>query len=103
MTIATAATPLRAQYLDIKRRHKDALVLFRIGDFYEAFDDDARVIARELSIVLTSKPMGKNLRVPLAGVPHHSLERHLATLIGRGLRVAICEQPPGSAGRFRED
>lgn len=88
----TAATPLREQYLEIKRRHGDALVLFRIGDFYEAFDDDARVIARELSIVLTSKPMGKNLRVPLAGVPHHSLERHLATLIGRGLRVAICEQ-----------
>ncbi len=85
-------TPLRQQYLDIKRRHPDAILLFRIGDFYEAFDDDARILARELGIVLTSKPMGRNVRVPLAGVPHHSLERHLATLIARGHRVAICEQ-----------
>lgn len=88
----TATTPLRQQYLDIKRRHRDHLLLFRIGDFYEAFDDDARILARELDIVLTSKPMGKNIRIPLAGVPHHSLERHLATLIARGHRVAICEQ-----------
>jgi DNA mismatch repair protein MutS len=61
-------TPLRQQYLDIKRRHPDALLLFRIGDFYEAFDDDARLLARELGIVLTSKLMGRNVRVPLAGV-----------------------------------
>lgn len=88
----TATTPLRKQYLEIKRRYPDALLLFRIGDFYEAFDDDARLLARELDIVLTSKPMGKNIRVPLAGVPYHSLERHLATLISRGHRVAICEQ-----------
>ena len=86
------ATPLRKQYLDIKRRHDDAILLFRIGDFYEAFDDDARLLARELDIVLTSKPMGRGLRIPLAGVPHHSLERHLATLISKGHRVAICEQ-----------
>lgn len=86
------STPIRNQYLEIKERHKDAILLFRIGDFYEAFDDDARILARELDIVLTSKPMGKNMRVPLAGVPHHSLERHLATLISRGHRVAICEQ-----------
>jgi DNA mismatch repair protein MutS len=90
MTLTT--TPLRKQYLDIKERYPDALLLFRIGDFYEAFDDDARLLARELDIVLTSKPMGKNIRIPLAGVPHHSLERHLATLISRGHRVAICEQ-----------
>jgi DNA mismatch repair protein MutS len=88
----TPSTPLRKQYLDIKRRHADAILLFRIGDFYEAFDDDARLLARELDIVLTSKPMGRGLRIPLAGVPHHSLERHLATLISRGHRVAICEQ-----------
>ncbi len=103
-----SSTPLRQQYLDIKRRHPDALLLFRIGDFYEAFDDDARIIARELGIVLTSKPMGRSSgRVPLAGVPHHSLERHLATLIAGGHRVAICEQltpapvkgESGAAGR----
>ena len=77
MTATT--TPLRKQYLDIKARHRDAILLFRIGDFYEAFDDDARIIARDLDIVLTSKPMGRNIRVPLAGVPHHSLERTLHT------------------------
>jgi DNA mismatch repair protein MutS len=88
----TTTTPLYQQYQDIKQRHRDALLLFRIGDFYETFDDDARLLSRELDIVLTSKPMGKNIRVPLAGIPHHSLERHLATLIARGHRVAICEQ-----------
>ncbi len=103
MTATT--TPLRKQYLDIKARHRDAILLFRIGDFYEAFDDDARIIARDLDIVLTSKPMGRNIRVPLAGVPHHSLERHLATLLANGHRVAICEQltdapvKGGAAGR----
>lgn len=85
-------TPIRRQYLEIKAKHQDAILMFRLGDFYEAFDDDARLLARELDIVLTSKPMGKGMRVPLAGVPHHSLERHLATLISRGHRVAICEQ-----------
>ncbi|HEY6189517.1 MAG TPA: DNA mismatch repair protein MutS [Pyrinomonadaceae bacterium] len=100
----TSTTPLYKQYQEIKQRHRDAILLFRIGDFYETFDDDARLVARELDIVLTSKPMGKNIRVPLAGVPYHSLERHLATLIGRGHRVAICEQlsatpVKGEAGR----
>jgi DNA mismatch repair protein MutS len=87
-----AETPIRRQYLEIKAKHKNALLLFRLGDFYESFDDDARILAKELDIVLTSKPMGKDLRVPLAGIPYHSLERHLATLISRGHRVAICEQ-----------
>jgi DNA mismatch repair protein MutS len=100
----SSTTPLYKQYQEIKQRHRDAILLFRIGDFYETFDDDARLVARELDIVLTSKPMGKNVRVPLAGVPYHSLERHLATLIGRGHRVAICEQlsatpVKGEAGR----
>lgn len=87
-----AETPIRRQYLEIKAKHKNALLLFRLGDFYEAFDDDAKLLAKELDIILTSKPMGKDLRVPLAGIPYHSLERHLATLISRGHRVAICEQ-----------
>jgi DNA mismatch repair protein MutS len=87
-----AETPIRRQYLEIKAKHKDSLLLFRLGDFYEAFDDDARILAKELEIILTSKPMGKDLRVPLAGIPYHSLERHLATLISRGHRVAICDQ-----------
>ncbi len=86
------ATPIRRQYLEIKKQHKDAILLFRLGDFYEAFDDDAKLVSRELNISLTSKPMGKNLRVPLAGIPHYVLEKHLATLISKGHRVAICEQ-----------
>jgi DNA mismatch repair protein MutS len=85
-------TPIRRQYLEIKSKYENAILLFRLGDFYEAFDDDAHLLARELDIALTSKPMGKAGRVPLAGVPHYVLERHLATLISRGHRVAICEQ-----------
>src|SRR4028119_2442244 len=85
-------TPIRRQYLEIKSKYKNAILLFRLGDFYEAFDDDAHLLARELDIALTSKPMGKAGRVPLAGVPHYVLERHLATLISLGHRVAICEQ-----------
>ena len=88
----TATTPLHKQYQEIKERYRDAILLFRIGDFYETFEEDARLVSRELGIVLTTKPMGKNVRVPLAGVPHHSLERHLRRLIARGHRVAICEQ-----------
>jgi DNA mismatch repair protein MutS len=92
MTTGSATTPLHKQYQEIKQRYRDAILLFRIGDFYETFEDDARLVSRELGIVLTSKQMGKDVRVPLAGVPHHSLDRHLRRLIARGHRVAICEQ-----------
>ncbi len=85
-------TPIRRQYLDIKRRYPHAIVLFRLGDFYETFDDDAKLCARELDITLTSKPMGKNVRVPLAGIPYHALDGYLARLIAKGYKVAICEQ-----------
>jgi len=90
-------TPIRRQYLEIKRRYPEALLLFQMGDFYEAFDEDAEVLARELGIALTTKVMGKNFRVPLAGIPCHSLEQHLRRLIERGHKVAICDQlsPPG--------
>ncbi len=86
------STPIRRQYLDIKRRYPHAIVFFRLGDFYETFDEDAKLCARELEITLTSKPMGKNLRVPLAGIPYHALDGYLAKLIGKGYKVAICEQ-----------
>ena len=85
-------TPARRQYLRIKKEHQDEVLLFRMGDFYETFDEDARVIARELEIALTSREMGKGQRVPLAGIPYHSLEPYLARLIKKGYRVAICEQ-----------
>jgi len=86
------STPIRLQYLELKQRYPDTILFFRLGDFYETFDDDARLAAAELQITLTSKPMGKDLRVPLAGVPHHSLDGHVAKLVARGYRVAICEQ-----------
>lgn len=85
-------TPIRQQYLRIKRRYPEAIVLFRLGDFYETFDDDARVASRELEIVLTSREMGKGQRVPMAGIPYHALDNYLARLINRGYKVAICEQ-----------
>jgi len=85
-------TPVRRQYLDLKARHPDAILLFRLGDFYETFDEDAKLVAEELDIALTSKPMGGGLRPPLAGVPVASVEQHLARLVGKGHRVAICEQ-----------
>jgi DNA mismatch repair protein MutS len=85
-------TPIRRQYLEIKAKHQDSILLFRLGDFYEAFDEDAKLLARELNIALTSRSMGKDNRVPLAGVPHFVLDKHLATLISKGHRVAICEQ-----------
>ncbi len=88
----SAATPLRRQYLHVKRQHPDAIVLFRLGDFYETFDDDARAVAADLEIVLTSREMGKGHRVPMAGIPHHALDSYLARLIRRGHRVAICDQ-----------
>ena len=86
------ATPVRQQYLDIKAEYPDALLFFRMGDFYETFDDDAKVSSKALDITLTSRSMGKALKVPMAGVPAHSLEPYLVKLIKNGHKVAICEQ-----------
>lgn len=85
-------TPIRKQYLDIKKEYPDTILFFRLGDFYETFDEDAEITARELDIVLTSKPIGKGARVPLAGIPYHAVENYLARLIEKGHHVAICEQ-----------
>ena len=85
-------TPARRQYLRIKKEHLDAVLLFRMGDFFETFDDDARIVSRELEIALTSREMGRGQRIPLAGIPYHALEPYLAKLIKKGYRVAICEQ-----------
>lgn len=85
-------TPIRKQYLDIKRQHPDAILFFRLGDFYETFDKDAETAARVLDIVLTSRNVGKNLRVPMAGIPHHAAENYISRLIEKGYHVAICEQ-----------
>jgi len=90
-------TPLRRQYLRVKKKYPEAIVFFRLGDFYETFDEDARIASRELDIVLTSREMGKGQKIPLAGIPYHAVDNYLARLIKRGYKVAICEQlsPPG--------
>ena len=85
-------TPSRQQYLDVKAQYPDAIVFFRLGDFYETFDDDASLVARELDLVLTSRPQGKGQRTPMAGVPYHAAENYIARLIAKGYKVALCEQ-----------
>jgi DNA mismatch repair protein MutS len=85
-------TPLMRQYYKIKERHPKAILLFRMGDFYEAFDDDAQTVSRLLGITLTERNNGEADDVPMAGFPHHALDSHLPKLIRAGLRVAICEQ-----------
>ena len=85
-------TPIRQQYLDIKREHPNAILFFRLGDFYETFDEDAEITARELDIVLTSRNVAKGTRIPMAGIPYHAAENYLARLIEKGYHVAICEQ-----------
>ena len=106
MTTGRTLTPVRRQYLKVKSAYPDAIVLFRMGDFYETFDDDAELTARDLEITLTSRSMGKDIKVPMAGVPAHSLEPYLARLIKKGHKVAICEQltdPATSRGLVERD
>lgn len=85
-------TPLRQQYLEIKKKYPDAIVFFRLGDFYETFDEDAQKTSEALDIVLTSRPVAKGVRVPMAGIPFHAVENYLGRLIEKGYHVAICEQ-----------
>jgi len=92
-------TPVRRQYLQIKAQYPDTIVFFRLGDFYETFDEDAEIAARELDIVLTSRPVSKSQRVPMAGVPHHAVQAYIARLIDKGYRVAIAEQVGEVTGR----
>ena len=97
-------TPMRRQYLKLKSQHPDCILLFRLGDFYEAFDKDAELVAEVCDVALTSRPVGNGQRVPLAGVPYHSVEGYLAKLVGAGHKVAVAEQvsEPGSGLVDRE-
>jgi DNA mismatch repair protein MutS len=85
-------TPMLAQYRQIKARFPDALVLFRLGDFYETFENDAKIAACELELVLTTRSFAKGVRLPMAGVPHHHVQSYLAKLIEKGHKVALVEQ-----------
>ena len=90
--MSEASTPLMRQYNAVKAQVPSALLLFRLGDFYELFYEDAVVAARELGITLTSRNKDKTDAVPMCGVPFHSAETYIARLIGKGFRVALCEQ-----------
>jgi DNA mismatch repair protein MutS len=80
------------QYRSIKQHHKDSILLYRMGDFYETFFDDAKTVAKELNIVLTAREKNKGKQIPLAGVPHHAVDTYISRLIKKGYKVAICDQ-----------
>ncbi len=96
----TRVTPARQQYLDMKAQHPDCILLFRMGDFYETFDDDAEIAARELDLTLTTRshPSGGE-KIPMAGVPYHAVDNYIAKLVERGYHVAVCEQMSEPNGR----
>lgn len=85
-------TPMMQQYFKIKELHKDAILFYRLGDFYEMFFDDAKTASRELELVLTGRDCGQQERAPMCGIPFHSAEGYIARLVAKGYKVAICEQ-----------
>src|SRR5258708_3163754 len=85
-------TPMMKQYQAIKAQYMDCLLFYRMGDFYELFMDDAHIGSQVLNITLTSRPKGKDGRIPMAGVPYHAVDTYLAKLVKAGYKVAICEQ-----------
>ncbi len=100
-----STTPMMKQYQDAKAACPDAILLFRMGDFYELFFDDAKTAARTLGLALTSRDKGEN-PIPMAGFPYHQLENYLGKLIAGGLRVAICDQiedPKQAKGLVRRE
>ena len=99
-------SPLMQQYLSVKEKNKDAIVFFRVGDFYEMFFDDAKLASKELELTLTGKDCGQEERAPMCGVPFHSYETYMARLVAKGYKVAICEQledPSKAKGLVKRD
>ena len=85
-------TPMMQQYFEIKNKNKDYLLFYRLGDFYELFFDDAKLVSRELDLTLTGRDCGQGERAPMCGVPYHACDVYLNKLIDNGFKVAICEQ-----------
>ena len=103
-------TPMMKQYLEIKKENPDSILFFRLGDFYEMFEDDARLASKELDLTLTSRDHGRHAkaeeRIPMCGVPYHASEAYIARLIAKGYKVAICEQmedPSTAKGLVKRD
>ena len=101
-----ALTPMMQQYLEIKRKYADCILFFRLGDFYEMFFDDAKLVSKELELVLTGKDCGLEERAPMCGVPYHAASGYIARLVEKGYKIAICEQltdPATSKGLVERD
>ena len=95
-----ALTPVLRHYVDLKAAHPERVLLYRLGDFYEFFFEDALLLSRLLELTLTGKEGGKGIgRVPMAGIPHHAAERYCAELVRRGLSVALCDQLEEASAR----
>ena len=88
----TNLSPMMKQYFEIKEEHKDTILFFRLGDFYEMFFEDAKIASKELELTLTGRDCGQEERAPMCGVPYHSSESYIARLVSKGYKVAICEQ-----------
>src|SRR5690606_34609874 len=94
------------QYMHIKSQYPDSILLFRLGDFYEMFFEDAKLVSKELDLVLTGRDCGQEERAPMCGVPYHSCESYIARLVEKGYKVAICEQledPATAKGIVKRD
>lgn len=85
-------TPMLKHYVDVKRDFEDAVLLYRVGDFYEAFFDDAIIISKSLQLALTGKECGHEKRAPMCGVPHHVVDNYVNKLVQKGYKVALCDQ-----------
>ena len=101
-----AVTPFMQQYLEIKEKYRDYVVFFRLGDFYEMFNEDARTVSKELELTLTGRDCGGEERAPMCGIPYHSAETYISRLIAKVFKIAVCEQledPATTKGLVKRD
>ena len=102
----TNATPMMKQYLDVKEQYEDYILMYRLGDFYECFFEDALIASRELELTLTGRDCGEGRRAAMCGVPFHKADVYVGRLVERGIKVAICEQvsdPKESQGLVKRE
>ena len=101
-----ALSPMMKHYLEMKEKYPDAILFYRLGDFYEMFFEDAEIVSKELELTLTGKDCGLEKRAPMCGIPHHAAPTYISRLIASGYKVAICEQlsdPKASKGLVQRD
>ena len=89
---AKELSPMMQRYRETKEQYEDAILMYRLGDFYEMFFEDAEVASRELELTLTGRDCGSGRRAPMCGVPYHAVDGYIARLVSKGYKVAICEQ-----------